>query len=100
VPRGAGGIDWRERLRAYTARRNVFVVDDADASPYLVVSDLLVTDHSTVGFEFMLLDRPVVVVHQPALIDHARINPDKVQRLQNAARVVTDITRIGDVVQE
>ena len=98
--RGSGGIDWRERLRSYAARPNVCVVDDADASPYLVASDLLVTDHSTVGFEFMVLDRPVVVLHQPALIDHARINPEKVALLQSAARVVHDIGQLHEAVHD
>jgi len=78
----------------------VFVVDDADASPYLFVADLLVTDHSTVGFEFMVLDRPVVVLHQPALIDHARINPEKVALLQSAARVVHDISELPEAVRD
>jgi glycosyltransferase involved in cell wall biosynthesis len=98
--RGSGGVDWRERLRSHTARHNVFVVDDADASPYLFVSDLLVTDHSTVGFEFMVLDRPVVVLHQPSLIDHARINPEKVALLQSAARVVHDIGEVHEAVRD
>jgi len=98
--RGSGGVDWRGRLRSHAARQNVFVVDDADASPYLVVSDLLVTDHSTVGFEFMVLDRPVVVLHQPALIDHARINPEKVALLQSAARVVDDLSQLDEAVRD
>jgi hypothetical protein len=98
--RGSGGIEWRARLRAHTARPNVRVVDDADASPCLVVSDLLVTDHSTVGFEFMVLDRPVVVLHQPSLIEHARINPEKAARLQGAARVVDDCRHLCAAVHE
>ena len=98
--RGSGGVDWRERLRSYATRPNVFVVDDADASPYLVAADLLVTDHSTVGFEFMVLDRPVVVLHQQDLIDHARINPEKVALLQSAARVVHDISQLDEAVRD
>ena len=100
IARGSGGIDWRERLRSHAGRPNVFVVDDADASPYLFVADLLVTDHSTVGFEFMVLDRPVVVLHQPALIDHARINPEKAALLQSAARVVHDISELPEAVRD
>ena len=98
--RGSGGIDWRARLRPYMERPNLRVVDDVDASPYLVVSDLLVTDHSTVGFEFMVLDRPVVVLHEPSLIEHARIDPAKVARLQGAARVVHDCRHVCEAVRE
>ncbi len=100
VARGSGGIDWRTRLRRHMDRPNVAVVDDVDASPYLVASDLLITDHSTVGFEFMLLDRPVVVLHQQQLIDHARINPEKVARLQSASRVVRDGAALVDAVRQ
>ena len=96
--RGSGGVDWRGRLRPFIARPNVFIVQDADASPYMAVSDLLVTDHSTVGFEFMVLDRPVVVLDQPALIEHARINPEKVALMQSAARVVGDSSRLLEAV--
>ena len=59
-----------------------------DAAPYLYVADALVTDHSSVGFEFMLLDRPVVVVDCPELIEKARVNPEKVTLLRSAAEVV------------
>jgi hypothetical protein len=100
VARGSGGVDWRARLRAFASRPNVRIVDGADASPYLVASDVLITDHSTVGFEFMVLDRPVIVLHQPELIDHARINPEKVAQLQTAARVIHDSSRVCEAVDE
>jgi hypothetical protein len=61
---------------------------DFDAAPYLYVADALVTDHSSVGFEYMLLDRPVVVIDCPQLIEKARVNPQKVALLRSAADVV------------
>jgi hypothetical protein len=98
VARGSGGVDWRARLRPLAARPNVVIVQEADASPYMAAADLLITDHSTVGFEFMVLDRPVVALHQPALIEHARINPAKVALMQSAARVVWDRADLLDAV--
>jgi CDP-glycerol glycerophosphotransferase (TagB/SpsB family) len=56
----------------------------------MVAADVLVTDHSSVGFEFMLLDRPLVVVDCPTLIEKARVNRDKVRLLRSAADVVGD----------
>lgn len=100
IPRGSGGVDWRARLRPLAGRTNVAVVQDADASPYMAAADLMVTDHSTVGFEFMVLDRPVVVLHQPALIAHARINPEKVALLHSGARVVHESSRLLEAVEE
>jgi CDP-glycerol glycerophosphotransferase (TagB/SpsB family) len=49
---------------------------------------VLVTDHSTVGFEFALLDRPIIVYDTPALKDAARIADDKWMFLRSMADVV------------
>ena len=50
---------------------------------------LVVTDHSSIGFEFCAADRPLVVFDAPGLIEAARINPDKVALLRSAATVVS-----------
>jgi glycosyltransferase involved in cell wall biosynthesis len=96
--RASGGIDWRERLRTVCQRHGAHLVQDADASPYLHAADLLVTDHSSVGFEFLLLDRPVVVIDSPDLVRHARVNPEKVRQLHSAATVVREGTDVGRAV--
>jgi CDP-glycerol glycerophosphotransferase (TagB/SpsB family) len=66
----------------------VHAARDGDISPYLFVSDVLVTDHSSAGFEYMLLDRPIVVIDCPELIQNARVAADKVRLLRRAAIVV------------
>ena len=87
--RGSGGVNWRARLAALEASHGVHVAKLADASPYLVAADLLITDHSSVGFEFMLLDRPIIAVDCPRLIQTAHVSPDKVRLLRSAADVIT-----------
>ena len=89
--RGSGGMNWRAQLAALEASRGVHVAKLADASPYLFVADLLITDHSSVGFEFMLLDRPIVVLDRPRLIQTARVSLDKVRLLRSAADVISDV---------
>jgi CDP-glycerol glycerophosphotransferase (TagB/SpsB family) len=71
-------------------------VEDADASPLLAASDLMVTDHSTIGFEFCLLDRPLIIFHAPELIRTARINPERVRQLRGAAHVVSTVQGLVD----
>jgi CDP-Glycerol:Poly(glycerophosphate) glycerophosphotransferase len=93
--RGSGGVDWRAQLGRVCRHSHVHVASDSDASPYLFVADALVTDHSSVGFEFMLLDRPIVVVDCPQLIERARVNPQKVELLRSAAEVVSDAGAVG-----
>jgi CDP-glycerol glycerophosphotransferase (TagB/SpsB family) len=97
--RGAGGVDWAARIERLARTRPVVLAPGADASPYLFAADLVVTDHSSVGFEYMLLDRPLVVIDCPQLIEKARISADKVALLRSAADVVSrgaDVARAAD----
>lgn len=87
-PRYTDGIDWRERLSAFSASPRFALSRDADAGPSLAAADVLVTDHSTVGFEFAALDRPVIVYDAPELLHAARIDPDKWTLLREMAAVV------------
>jgi hypothetical protein len=45
----------------------------------------MVTDHSSAGFEYLLLDRPLVRIHVPALITLANVHKDYVQLLADVA---------------
>jgi hypothetical protein len=98
--RGSGGIDWSQRLRRVCERHGAHLVQSADASSWLHAADLLVTDHSSVGFEYMLLDRPIVVIDSPELITHARVNRDKVAMLQRAAFVARARADVGPAVRD
>src|SRR5262249_16929822 len=95
--RASGGIDWRKRIERVCQEFGVHVAQDFDASPYLFAADALVTDHSSVGFEFMLLDRPVVVVDCPGLLVHAQVSRNKVARLRQGADV-TDAAGVASAV--
>jgi hypothetical protein len=83
-----GSIDWRQQLESLCRSWRVHAARDGDISPYLYVSDVLVTDHSSAGFEYMLLDRPIVVIDCPELIENARVAADKVRLLRRASIVV------------
>jgi hypothetical protein len=87
----AGRVDWGHHLDAICRSWHVHAGHGSDVSPYLFVADVLVTDHSSVGFEFTLLDRPIVVIDTPELIRKARVGADKVRSLQGAATVVHDV---------
>jgi hypothetical protein len=64
--------DWRPQWMARWARMaatysGVHLVADThvDIVPYLLASDVLLSDASSVIFEFLALDRPVIVVNNP-----------------------------------
>jgi CDP-glycerol glycerophosphotransferase (TagB/SpsB family) len=46
---------------------------------------VLVTDHSSCAFEYMLLDRPIVRIDLPELIAQANVHADYVRLLAGAA---------------
>jgi hypothetical protein len=96
----SGGIDWRQRLKAAEVPGRVVLCEDGDASPLLAASDLMVTDHSSIGFEFCLLDRPLIVFDAPDLERVARINPERISALRRAARVVGDAAMVGRAADE
>jgi hypothetical protein len=87
-PRYSGGIDWRARMARLERPGRVRYVEGPDASPYLAAADVMVTDHSSVGFEYLVLDRPLLVFDAPGLAEAARINPEKIGLLRSAATVV------------
>ena len=84
-PRASGGVDWRSRIERVCQDHGAHLARDFDAAPYLYAADALVTDHSSVGFEFMLLDRPIVIVDCPDLLENADVSRDKVALLRSAS---------------
>ena len=98
--RYTGGIDWRARMRALERPGQVVFVEGADASSYLAAADLMITDHSSIGFEYLVLDRPLVVYDAPDLAAAARINPEKIELLRSAATVVRSPAELVPVVRE
>ena len=80
-PQYSGGLDWPEMLRPYLTPGCAVMASHADICPYLAAADVMVTDHSSAGFEYLLLDRPLVRIHVPELVTLANIHPDYVRML-------------------
>ena len=89
--RYSGGVDWAARLEPLLVPGKGVLAPGHDISPYLVAADVMVTDHSSAGFEFLLRDRPLVRIHRPQLIELANVHPDYVALLASVARSVDDL---------
>ena len=98
-PRYTGGIDWRQRLARFSGP-HFLLARGGDSTPYVLASDVMVTDHSSIGFEFCVADRPLVVFDAPGLIEAARINPDKVALLRSAAAVVSSTGQLAEAIYD
>lgn len=83
--RYSGGVDWVARIQPLMRAGHAVIAPGHDISPYLVASDLMITDHSSAGFEFLLRDRPIVRIHRPALIELANVHPQYVELLASVS---------------
>jgi hypothetical protein len=90
-PQYSGGVDWAARLAPLLVPGKGVVAPGHDISPYLVAADLMITDHSSAGFEYLLRDKPIVRIHRPQLIELANVHPDYVALLASVSTSVNDL---------
>ncbi len=84
----SGGVDWVARLEPLLPHGRALIAPHSDISPYLVAADVMVTDHSSAGFEFLLRDRPIVRIHCPELLATANVHPDYADLLASVSESV------------
>ena len=88
-------IDWRDRLREFEDDQ-CKVVQELDVIPLLFSADLLLSDASSVTNEFALLDRPMIYLDVPELLDRARAVKDSMLDLERWGRRGGIVARDGD----
>jgi CDP-glycerol glycerophosphotransferase (TagB/SpsB family) len=86
--RNSGGINWVERLTPILRKHDGHLAAKGTIAPYLVASDVMISDHSSAGFEYLLLDRPLIRIEMPELIARTNIPADYVDLLVNASTSV------------
>lgn len=99
-PRYSGGGDWRRRFAAFARPGQFLFAEDADSARYLLAADVMITDHSTIGFEFCALDRPLIVFDVPALLVAARVASDKAALLRGAGDLVSAAGQVPGAVRQ
>jgi hypothetical protein len=67
---GTQGINWVERLKKFDSFPNYRFLNTKVIDPYLVASDIMVTDVSGVALEFMNLNRPIIYFDSPKFYDN------------------------------
>jgi hypothetical protein len=87
----SGGVDWVATLTPLLQGTRGVIAPGHDITPYLVAADLMITDHSSAGFEYLLRDRPIVRIHRPELIRDANIHPDYVALLASVSDSVNTV---------
>ena len=94
----SGGVDWGARLEPLLKATGGVLATGSNSSSYLMAGDVLITDHSSVGFEYLLLDRPLIRIHVPELLEKTDIEPVYVQLMAEAATSVHDIDELCSAV--
>jgi CDP-glycerol glycerophosphotransferase (TagB/SpsB family) len=89
-PRNSGGTDWVSRLTPILRNSGGHLAERGTITPYLVAADVMISDHSSAGFEFLLLDRPLIRIEMPELIARTNIHPDYVALLADASATARD----------
>ncbi|PYR01529.1 MAG: hypothetical protein DMG00_31200 [Acidobacteria bacterium] len=100
----SGGVDWLRRLQPILAKGNGYLIRTGDASPWLVAADVLITDHSSIGFEYLLLDRPLIRIEMAELIKRADIATEYVDLIASASTTVesapSDVAAVERAIAE
>ena len=96
----SGGVDWGERLLPLLRSNGGVLAPGSNSSAYLVGADVLITDHSSVGFEYLLLDRPLIRIHVPQLLAKTDIEPVYVQLMSDAATSVNNMNELLAAVDD
>jgi hypothetical protein len=89
-PQYSGGVDWAARLAPLLSGAGALLALHANITPCLAAADVMITDHSSCGFEYLLLDRPLVRIEVPGLLKQANIHPDYISLLAGASLNVRD----------
>ncbi len=98
--RNSGGIDWVARLSPALQGPRGHLAKRGTISPYLVASDLMISDHSSAAFEYLLLDRPLIRIEMPELIARTNIPPEYVALLAESSTSVRALSEILWAVEQ
>ena len=89
---------WRA---AAAAEPGVFLVDDriADVMPDLQAGDVLISDTSSVIFQFLALDRPIVLINHPDRLASGNYDPNGIEwRWRDVGEEVDDLGNLAAAV--
>jgi hypothetical protein len=98
--RNSGGVDWVARLGPALETSRGHMAKRGSISPYLVAADLMISDHSSAAFEYLLLDRPLIRIEMPELIARTNIPADYVALMVEASTSVRTLPEILEAVEQ
>lgn len=98
--RNSGGINWIARLSPTLHGPRGHFAKRGSIAPYLVAADLMISDHSSAAFEYLLLNRPLIRIEMPELIARTNIPPDYVALMAEASTTVRTVAEALGAVEQ
>lgn len=98
-PRNSGGVDWPGRLAPILRAGRGHLAKRGTVAPYLAAADVMISDHSSAAFEYLLLDRPLIRLEIPELIARTSIHPEYVALLVEASTSVRTVAQAVEAVE-
>lgn len=95
----SGGEDWRARLSPILSPPHALLAGSGSIAPWLAAADVMISDHSSAAYEYLLLDRPIVRIELPELLARANVHADYVQMLADASHTVRSHADAADAVE-
>lgn len=78
----------KEKLRAY---KNVVFIEEMDATPFLMLADIMVGDYSSIIGEFCALDKPIITFKVP---ESDRTIPEIIKMIANISTQITSFDQL------
>ena len=82
---------WKDMYAGLAERyKNIHYLSDADYSGMMHAADLILSDVSSIFIEFILMDKPAVLVQNPRIEEFASYRPDDIEYLTRDCATVVD----------
>jgi hypothetical protein len=106
-----GGVEWEKVFKKLESEHpNFRYINEWVINPYLVASDLMVTDFSGVALEYMTLDRPVIYLECPKFYQetlvtwkndpHLAKTDDRFNAGRNYGTVANHVNELAELVKK
>ncbi len=97
---GASSEDWKEMYRNIAfENKNTYFADNLDITPYFQLADILLTDVSSVIYEFISLDKPVILFDSPDQIRYPNHNENNLEyRFRNVGTRFSQINKLPQII--
>ena len=99
---GAAPEEWRRKYSALAARnKNIFYSEDQDIADCFIAGDLLISDVSSVIYEFAACEKPVLLFDSPTIENYVNYHSDDLEyRFRDIGYRFSDVNQLKDLVYQ